>query len=247
MNKNSESFRDVCHNCHRPLKACFCDELKPFDTYFEFCLLMHPKEAKFSHMGTGRMANAALINCNIIVGENFDNNAQVQKIIGSRDYFPMLLYPGETSLNLSKDKFSENYFEGRRPLLFILDGTWPCAKSMMRDSLCLHDLPRLSFDSSIESKFSIRQQPAKYCLSTIESIYQVLLNLERQGIEDLGVSKDVLPLGLEKLVEFQNKCATDPKMNSYSRDHGSYKEPEKRKKSKKWEGRSICFEDDNYK
>ena len=243
---NSENYRSMCHKCLRPTKACFCENIVPFTTLFEFCILMHPKEAKHSHIGTGRMANIALSNCQIIIGENFDNNEKVQKFLQDVTYFPMMLYPGEHSFNISKHVFAKDYFQNRKPLVFILDGTWPCAKSMMRDSQTLHGLPRISFDAVIESKFSIRHQPAKFCLSTIESIYQVLSNLESQGLENLGEKKEVLLTCLQKLVDFQKKCADDPNLKTVYRRGYSYKDPSLRKVSKKWQDRKICFEDRNY-
>lgn len=238
---NLHTPRPTCYICYRPKKACFCDEISPFQTNFTFCILMHPLEAKVGHVGTGRIANFALKNSTIIVDETFDDNHEVQKILISDDYFPMILYPGKNSMNISRESFPNHYFQHKKPLLFILDGTWSCAKSMIRDSKTLHDLPRISFDSNITSRFSIRQQPGKFCLSTIESIHQVLVNLERLGWENLGKKKGLLPLYLQKIVDFQKKCAEDPELNSYSRKNGFYKDPENRRPSKKWEKRKICF------
>ncbi|MGB0454863.1 MAG: hypothetical protein ACPGJV_14230, partial [Bacteriovoracaceae bacterium] len=84
--------------------------------------------------------------------------------------------------------------------------------------------------------------------STIESIYQVLKNLERLGIESLGESLEVLPASLDKIVEFQKKCAADPTLKRYKHKgkSGAYKDPSKRKLSKKWGDRKICFEEKNY-
>ncbi|MGB0453432.1 MAG: tRNA-uridine aminocarboxypropyltransferase, partial [Bacteriovoracaceae bacterium] len=155
--------RPTCYKCYRPKKACFCESIEPLKTTFEFRILIHPKEARVGHVGTGRVANQALLNSKIIIDATFDNNKEVQEILNSDEFFPMVLYPGENSHNISHDSFPESYFEGKTPLIFIIDGTWPCAKSMMRDSKCLHGLPRISFDSSVESKYSIRHQPAKYC------------------------------------------------------------------------------------
>lgn len=245
-NNHKDIFRERCLQCFRPPSTCFCHILKPFSTNFEFCILMHPKEAKITHMGTGRMTNVALRNCRIIVGENFDDNHQVQKIIHSEKYFPMMLYPGNNAINVSSDKLSTDLFQGKKPLVFILDGTWPCAKSMMRDSKTLHSLLRISFDSRLESKFAIRQQPAKYCLSTIESVYQVLSALELQGLECLGEKKEVLPLALESLVDFQIKCSQNPNLESRKGRTKAYKDPSQRKVSKKHLVRKICFEDKNY-
>ena len=236
--------RQLCLKCLRPVSSCFCSRLSPVPTQSKIILLMHPKEAKRSHLGTGRLAKSILPNAEIIVGENFDSNEKVQNILNSSDFFPMLLYPGERSINLSKDQLIIP--EERIPVIFVLDGTWPCAKSMMRDSHSLHSIMRISFDSSVESKFIIRQQPERYCLSTIESIYHLLCGLEIQGVEQLGQSKEELNKALQLLVDYQLECARDPSRNHY-RAGTSYKPPEQRRRSKKWSQRQVCFLDKNYK
>lgn len=244
ISKEFSMHRDLCSKCMRPRKACFCETIKSFSTNVEFRILMHPMEARKEHVGTGRLTKIAMKNCEIIVDKDFDQNRDVQSLINSETHFSMILYPGKKSLNISKEIFPKDYFQGKTPVVFVLDGTWPCAKSMMRDSKTLHDLPRISFDSSIESQFVIKHQPLKFCLSTIESIYHVLVALEKQGLEQLGNKKEELITTLQKLVDFQIKCASDPNLKSYKRTgSGQYKKPSERAISKKWENRKVCFED----
>lgn len=235
--------RDYCLQCFRPQKACFCQYLIPFETNIEFCLLMHPMEARKERLGTGRLTHLGLKNSRIIVDINFDQNQEVQKIINSNEYFSILLYPGVDSLNLSDDKATFPNIENKKIIIFILDGTWPCAKSMMRDSLTLHNLPRMSFDISHRSAFHIKHQPADYCLSTIESVYLLIGELQKRGLEKSGNQKENLLKVFEKLVEFQIKCARDPSLNNYNRTSRPYKSPSQRVNSKKWSYRRICYEE----
>ncbi|MCB9091549.1 MAG: DTW domain-containing protein [Halobacteriovoraceae bacterium] len=240
--KSFEPRRVHCLKCLRPQKICFCSEIKSFNTQFEFVILMHPKEAKKQRLGTGRMTHVALTNSQIIVDEEFDTNKSVQKLLKDPNVACFLLYPGKNSLNLTKEKFEKSRFVPKRPVVFILDGTWPCAKSMLRKSRTLQTLPRLSFDPPRNSQFTIKHQPADYCLSTIESVYYLLANLEAQGIEKLYDCEKVLLECLQRLVDFQIACAKDPNKKSYKKNPKPYKEPWMRKKSKKWESRNICFE-----
>ncbi len=246
LDEEWSKYRDLCLSCFRPRQICFCSSIRPFNTYFTFRILMHPKEAKREHVGTGRLANAALDNCEIIIGSDFDQHQTVQELINSPIYFPMLLYPGKNSINLSSSPLSLEFFNKRMPLLFIIDGTWAAAKAMMRESKTLHHLPRLSFDPTIESKFAIKQQPQKFCLSTIESIYYVLRCLESHGLENIGTQKEVLLESLAKLVNFQIKCASDPTLTSYRRSGPTeikqYKDPSSRIPSKRWMHRKVCFD-----
>lgn len=242
--KTNDNFRERCYACLRPKKACFCSTIKPFKTNFQFCILMHTKEAKRERNGTGRLTHLTLSNSSIIVGNDFDNNNEFKKFLNTDIYYPMLLYPGINSINLSEETFDKELIKNKIPVLIILDGTWPCAKTMMRDSKCLHGLPRISFTTNIESKFSIKQQPAKFCLSTIESTYTVLYELEKQGLENMGDLKENLLKSLERLVQFQIRCANDPSLQHFDRDTQPYTNPNKRKPSKKWNARTICFRDE---
>jgi len=244
--RKQSTHRHHCLKCLRSKKACLCSHLKPFETRFEFVILMHPKEAKKQTVGTGRYTHLSLTNSRIIVGENFDNNPEVQKILSDKTIQPFLLYPGENAVNVSTEKLNLGTYTGEKPLVFILDGTWPCAKSMMRDSKTLHKIPRISFDSNIESKFVIKHQPAKFCLSTIESVYLLIQALENQGIEESKEKSESLLKMLEEIVKFQVACANDPSKQSYRSRPEGYKKPEERKDSLRWEKRMIVFDEKNY-
>jgi DTW domain-containing protein YfiP len=246
LKQEEATYRTYCLDCLRSLNACLCQHLDPFETKFEYVILMHPKEAKKQTVGTGRYTSLSLKNCRIIVGENFDDNNEVQNILANKSYYPFLLYPGDSAHNISKDKLDSSHYSGKRPLIFIIDGTWPCAKSMMRDSPSLHKLPRISFDSTIESKFVIKHQPAKYCLSTIESVYVLISELERQGLEKTDGKKEGLLNILEQIVKYQVDCANDPSRASYRKRVEGYKKPEERTDSARWEKRMILFEEKNY-
>ena len=246
LKQDEASFRTYCLNCLRSLNACLCENLRPFETLFKYVILMHPKEAKKQTVGTGRYTYLSLKNSKIIVGENFEENKEVQKILRDTSLYPFLLYPGEKAHNITKDKLDSRIYSGKQPLIFILDGTWPCAKSMMRDSPSLHKLPRISFDNAIESKFIIKHQPAKYCLSTIESVYILISELEKQGLEKTEEKKEGLLNMLDHIVKYQVDCANDPNRASYRKREEGYKKPEERTESVRWEKRMILFEEKNY-
>lgn len=228
-----------CLNCFRSTKSCFCQSIISFPTNSEFIILLHPKEAKKQRVGTGRISNLFLKESKIIIGEEFSDNSQVNNLLKSPVYFPVMLYPGEKSHDISQYPISLPM--DKKLLIFILDGTWPCAKSMMRRSLNLQKLPRISFKITQLSRFVIKQQPAKYCLSTIESIYYLLTELEKCGLENLNNKHLALLTALDQMVNFQLKCINDPNLIGYRRQPtGSTRI---KKESKKWIHRRICFEE----
>jgi len=163
---------------------------------------MHPKEYKREKIGTGQMTKLQLENSEIIVGLDFTNNNRVNEILAKEDSCSFLLYPGKDNFNLSIRKSAEiNSFMGNNPHIFLLDGTWSCARKMLKLSKNLQQLKRVSFDNKIVSKFSIKQQPKSYCLSTIESVYTVLNLLKESDLEQCE-TKDLL-IPFEKMIAHQ--------------------------------------------
>jgi DTW domain-containing protein YfiP len=206
-------MREYCLKCLKSVKSCLCFYAVELQTKTHFCFLMHPKEAKKEKVGTGRMTHLSLPNSSLIIDYNFDRNKDFLKLLEDSRYQHFLLYPGEKAINLSFEK--PQIDSSKIPLIFILDGTWSCAKSMMRDTHLLHSLPRVSFSSDHQSAFAIKQQPASYCLSTIESVAIVLENLKNLKIEDETLATETLHFQLLKLVHEQIKAANDELRPSY--------------------------------
>ena len=222
----------------RPLCTCICKHISPFQTKTRFIILMHPKEYKKEKNGTGHMTKLQLENSEIIVGVDFTNNKRVNEILKNSPSF--LLYPGKESFNLSTRKSAEiNSFMGVNPHIFILDGTWPCARKMLKLSKNLQQLKRVSFDNKIKSKFIIKQQPDPLCLSTIESVYTVL-NLLNDGVEQCDTKDFLVPF--EKMIEYQLECIQNPNNNNYR--PSTKKEILPKTMYKKKAERNIIFERD---
>jgi DTW domain-containing protein YfiP len=238
----------TCYRCFWLEEFCRCPLIKPFDTDTRFVILMHPMEAKKEKLGTGRITRATLKNSEIVVGLDFTRHPEVNALIADPGNLCMVMYPGERSLNLSGDDVTPLLREkqaGRRLVVFLIDGTWPCAKKMMRLSRNVRALPRISFTTERESIFYIKEQPAAYCLSTLESIHVFLCEADRRGIESLpGRPQDNLITVFQSMIDFMIRCALDPnKKTSYRGSPTGYTLPKDRKKRKKWTERAIVLPD----
>ncbi len=217
-----------------PSSSCICKYINRSQTKTRFIILMHPKEYKKERNGTGRMTNLQLENSEIIVGVDFTNNKRVNEILTEEKNSSFLLYPGEDTFNLSVRESSDIIsFMGDNPHIFILDGTWPCARKMLKLSKNLQKLKRVSFDNKIKSKFTIKQQPAPLCLSTIESVYTVLNLLNQSELEQCDTKDFLIPF--EKMIDHQIKCMVDT----------NNKELIPKNVYKKNMERSIIFEQEN--
>lgn len=199
----------------RPSSTCICKHIRPLQTKTRFIILMHPKEYKREKNGTGHITNLQLENSEVIVGVDFTNNKRVNEILTDEKSASFLLYPGKDNFNLSTRKGSEiNSFMGANPYIFILDGTWPCARKMLKLSKNLQKLQRVSFDNKIKSKFIIKQQPESLCLSTIESVYTVLNLLKNGDLEQCDTKNFLIPF--EKMIAYQLDYILNPNSKNYS-------------------------------
>jgi len=200
---------------------------------------MHPKEYKKEKSGTGHITNLQLENSEIIVGVDFTNNKRVNDILAKENSTSFLLYPGKDNFNLSLREHSEtNDFMGHHPHIFILDGTWPCARKMLKLSTNLQKLKRVSFDNTIKSKFIIKQQPESLCLSTIESVYTVINLLKAANLEQCETKDFLIPF--EKMIAHQLDYMLNPHSKNYaSTAHKAITEKNKYKKNTE---RNVIFE-----
>ena len=194
-------------------------------TQTRFVLLMHPKEFKREKAGTGRLTHLCLPNSEIQVGVEFDRHRAVQALIDDPSNAVHLLYPGEQAVNLSAGQLVPADLDGRRLVILVLDATWSCARKMLKLSPSLQRLPRLMITPSKVSRFVIKQQPWAGCLSTLESVHEVLTALADSQLDTYAQPAQLLEL-FDRMQAYQIRCATDPDRGGYRRSE--YKAPGER-------------------
>lgn len=232
---------NLCLICRRRLRTCVCSHLKPFDTQTRFIILMHPMEFKKEKVGTGRFSHLILKNSQIIVDISFDQNVEFLKALHDPNYESFVLYPGDETINISEPEAAQK-LQGKKKQFIVIDGTWPCAKKMMKLTKSLHPVPRVSFDSNRISEFKVKHQPLPGCLSTVESLHQVLLDLNRIGLEKtLGQEENLMDV-FRETVKQQMDLAADPERQGYRKKPFSV--PTERKISKKWQSRLLFFKNE---
>jgi DTW domain-containing protein YfiP len=192
------------------------------ETRTKFLYLMHPKEFKREKAGTGRLTHLCLANSELHMGVEFDGHAAVQRRINDPRYYSVLLYPGVTARNLSRNGMAASDLGDRRLQILLLDGTWRGARKMLRVSPSLQRLPRVMFNAGVPSRFVIKQQPQVGCLSTLEATHELLLALERSGLDEYPDPEQLLTL-FDRMQAFQIRCASDPARGGYR--HEPYGKP----------------------
>ena len=238
MDTENTQKLNLCLRCRRRLLTCVCPYLQAFMTNSRFIILMHPMEFKKEKVGTGRFTHLILKNSEIIVDVGFDENKRFLEVLSDEKFQTVILYPGDETIDLSQRESSPKL--GHKPLQFIvIDGTWPCAKKMMKLTTKLHGLKRVSFNSQRISEFQVKHQPLPGCLSTVESIHQVILDLNFLGFEKTEGHEENLMFVFRKIVQQQIDLAQDPSRQGYRKK--PFKLSGDRKVSKKWDKRLLFF------
>lgn len=91
---------------------------------------------------------------------------------------PLPLLPGAVLLYPGPDARCVSTLAERPSQLVVIDGTWHQAHTLYRDLPELHALPRVTLPANAQSEFSIRRQPQRHCLSTLEAVQLCLSALE---------------------------------------------------------------------
>ncbi len=197
-------MREVCYCCHRPATSCMCPYITELETHTRFVILMHPKEFKKTKNGTGHFTNLSLKNCEIHVGVDFSHNDKINDIVNHPFNVCYVIYPSKTSISLNESSIVK---KNKNTVLFLIDATWPCSKSILAKSSNIRTLKKVTFSHTKVSDFNFKKQPQDYCLSTMESTLCVLELLNKHQDENLDQqSLDHFLLPFKKMVEYQVSC-----------------------------------------
>jgi DTW domain-containing protein YfiP len=177
-------------------------------TRTKFVILMHPYEHKRVKANTGRLTHLCLADSDLHLGIGFDEHEAVQALINDPRNFPVLLYPGRDSRDLSKGELPVADLAGRRLVVFLLDATWRLVRPMFRTSLSLQRLPRIMFTNAAPSRYIIKRQPEPGCLSTLEATHELLGALDRAGLDVYSQPTQLIDL-FHRMQDFQIRRAAE--------------------------------------
>lgn len=161
-------MRERCYHCFRPRSLCFCEAIPSIDNQTDVLILQHVGE-RFHAFNTARIVKLALRKCDLVVAHNRQFSDRLLPI----DSNAGLLYPHPDARVL--DDLSP---EERPDQLIIIDGTWPQAKTIVRDTPQLHSLPCYRLAPTTPGQYRIRREPNAQSLSTLEATVAALRALE---------------------------------------------------------------------
>ena len=210
--------RNLCFTCLQPPYGCYCRDVRPFDPKIDFIVLIHPLEAR-RRIATGRMSHLCLTGSRLFRGEDFSDSAAIDGIVADPRRACAVLYPGPDALDLGAIGESDRAAIApaeKRLTIFVLDGTWWTARKMVR-SANLKRLPKIAFTPRRPSRFRIRKQPSRDCLSTIEAIHWTIELLgPSRGFDSGSRAHDELLRTFDGMVERQLHCINKIGSNRHS-------------------------------
>lgn len=173
--------RSICQHCQRPINACICHFIHEIDNKVSVLVLQHPKEVNHTKGSLPLLANS-LKNCQVLVGESFDNDEVFYSILKQHAGRCAVLYPSDDAIELTLEHLdvdtSTNNNEQRISCLIVLDATWKKAFKMYQLSSSLKKLPHLKLPQGIKSLYAIRKTQKLDALSTLEASCHALGMLE---------------------------------------------------------------------
>jgi DTW domain-containing protein YfiP len=216
MNKTAyvEKTRDYCRRCLQSKPTCYCENIHPFDPKIRFIILTHTRERQ-KRIGTGRMAHLCLMQSMLIEGYDFTHCSQVNAILNDPAVKPVILYPGENSLNIGacSPQEKQSLFPKNKMLaIFVIDGTWSTAPKILHKSKNLWNLPKICFEPPQPSRYRVRTQPKDFCFSTVEAIHQTVECLKNQTGSEDSRAHDTLLWAFDQMVETQIEYQNNPKL-----------------------------------
>ncbi len=182
-----------CQSCGRQPRYCVCEFASPIATKTKLLILQHPQEPGVD-IGTVPIITACFPDAIVRTGLSWAN---LKKALGreAENQRWGVLYLGSVHVeNLPNDRslFVVNKNGEPRPDqdevlkrlegFIVLDGTWSQAKTLWWRNAWLLKLPRLVLKPKRRSLYDrIRKEPRKGCLSTVETVGEVLTAIERRS------------------------------------------------------------------
>ncbi|KAL6602547.1 DTW-domain-containing protein [Neocallimastix sp. 'constans'] len=186
---------------------------------------MHPKESKRQSTGTGKLANLSLKDSEIFIGKEFSNHHELQELLNDSNYFPVLMYPGKNVWTANKEGF-DKIIGNKRLLVIIVDATWRFSKTLINHNRFLLDLPRVSFTGNYQSIYTFKREPRPECISTIESCYFFIKEMQSVGLENEKLNPEPLMNVFKAMIKFQLQAENERILGIRPTAHTNHTHPE---------------------
>ena len=181
-----------CERCQKSPELCVCAQIIPQKTRLKVLILQHPQEPDHE-IGSARLTQLALPNATLKIGLSWRNlGAALGAEASSAEWAVLYLGSGVKGLDPKDLRPMQFVSQQGNPVdkpaylagVVVLDGTWSQAKTLWWRNAWLLKLRRVVLNPQHKSLYKeLRKEPRRECLSTIESVAELL--------EQLGEKKEV--------------------------------------------------------
>lgn len=174
---------EKCDKCQKHRTLCVCSAILPHTTRTHVLILQHPQEPDHE-IGSALLTHLALPNSTLKIGLSWRN---LSAILSSQTINPArwaVLYLGsgvkgevatQETLQFVSQKGTPVAAPEALEGIIVLDGTWSQAKALWWRNAWLLKLRRVILNPKHKSLYKeLRKEPRKECLSTIESVAEIL-------------------------------------------------------------------------
>ncbi|GHF01871.1 DTW domain-containing protein [Thalassotalea profundi] len=143
-------------------------------------ILQHPSEVKQSK-ATVPLLLGSLNKCHLFVGENFEQEEDLQSLLCQYRNKIALLYPSDKAEVITERTLVENdnsIVEQDISCIVLLDGTWKKAYRLFQLNTFLHDMKHFALSDNYVGQYHIRKTKKTGALSTLEACCYALSALE---------------------------------------------------------------------
>lgn len=178
-----EIIIEKCERCKKLPELCVCESIAPQNAKIHVLILQHPQEPDHE-IGSALLTHLALSNSTLKIGLSWRNLSAVlgrQEVDSSR-WAVVYLGSGikgevttKQALQFVSNKGAPVEAPDSLEGIVLLDGTWSQAKTLWWRNAWLLKLRRIILTPQHKSLYKeLRKEPRKECLSTIESVAEVL-------------------------------------------------------------------------
>lgn len=167
--------RGYCYTCVRPKRVCLCRFIEIEENKCTIGVLQHPNEVGKT-FNTAKIAQLSLEKSFLFTGINFDDHEGFNKQLAQFNSSKVgVLYPSSQAIDL---KNAPNDLE----CLIIVDGTWPEAKKILKNTNCFQSIQHYAFKPQVVSSYVLRKEPDVDYVCSLEAVVESLRILENDKV-----------------------------------------------------------------
>lgn len=180
-NDRKRKTKSPCPRCFLSESRCLCALIPSLTLKTQLALVIHVKELKKT-TNTGRLALEALTNSRMWIRGEANNPTDFDSLL-SPDYHPLLFFPADDAVELTKEFVDQVSQASGRPIrLIVPDGSWRQASKLHYRHRELDGVTRVKISEPNLATQHLRAENTAEGMSTLEAIAKAFTVLEGEEV-----------------------------------------------------------------